>query len=54
MGEFDKWHEKARKEFKGSNVYAKYVGEDFSVTPDGNVHLDDGQVLEGAVTKFTD
>lgn len=52
MDGFDKWHEEARNEFKDSRKYTKDIGEGFSVVQNGNVYVDGGNIIAGAVTPY--
>ena len=54
MENFDMWHENARNEFKNGEFYETGMGEEFQVTQDGSVHLNNLQVIKNAVTPFTE
>lgn len=52
--EYDKWHESARTEFIESEYYETGIGENFEVSEDGNVYMDNMHCIKGVVTRWED
>lgn len=51
---YDTWTKKVRQEFKDSEYYEEGIGEDFTVTEDGSIYMNNGHNIQKVVTPWVE
>lgn len=52
--QYIKWHDNARSEFIESEYYDDSIEDNFEVSEDGNVYMDNMHYIKGVVTRWED
>lgn len=51
---YEQWHDNARIEFIESEYYDTSIEDNFEVSEDGNVYMDNMHYIKGVVTRWED